>query len=388
MNIKTISINQRTPPKIHSARELHDYSKEKVQHYLSSVIRQEDPGLKYMDMFMLLQNLGLDEFSLEIQQRALRHRTCFRLLNPPNAKLRLLALYGPGNMQQNGPLDFLLFDTDISLDVMYLSEKDLQGSTLEVPDHDVAIIAMSASSTINPILKALVPFTNQWPRPVLNNTQGILQCERDKLHALLAGISGLTIPPMKRLARDQIQKIAPGFLIRPVDTHGGNGFFHMPSHHALSEYLNTYVADSYFVTEFVDYRDSLGFFRKNRIAFIDLKPYICHRATADHWMISYKNAHMELSQSKRDDEQSFMENFDSDFVARHAHSLREMAYRINLDYVVVDCAETQTGELLIFEADNAAWIHDTDPVSIFPYKHAVMSHAFSAFREMLLKSIQ
>ena len=50
-----------------------------------------------------------------------------------------------------------------------------------------------------------------------------------------------------------------------------------------------------------------------------------------------------------------------------------------LDYVVIDCAETRDGNLLIFEADNGAIVHDMDPPSIFPYKSAHMQKLFKAF---------
>jgi hypothetical protein len=383
MTEKTISIRQEAAPKIHSARELNDFSVEQVQRYLSTVIQQPDPGLKFMDMFMLLQNLGFDDFSLEIQEKALTYQRHFRLLDPPNPRLRVLALFGPGNMQQNAPLDFVLYGSHVTLDVLYLSEQMLESEQLIVPDHDVAILAMSASTQINPILRQLHAWTPHWPRPLLNNVTGILQCERDVLHTLLSGIPGLSIPPTRRLNRGDVSSLPPGFLVRPVDTHAGTGFEHVQSAADLLQYLDTHVADSYFVSTFVDYRDASGVYRKNRIALIDKKPYICHRASADHWMISYKNAHMELSQSKRDDEKQFMESFDHAFVRRHAHALEEMASRIHLDYVVLDCAETPAGELLIFEADTAGWIHATDPISMFPYKTAVMERAFTAFELML-----
>jgi hypothetical protein len=40
-----------------------------------------------------------------------------------------------------------------------------------------------------------------------------------------------------------------------------------------------------------------------------------------------------------------MATFDDEFAARHAGALREMIHRIGLDYFMVDCAETKTGDL-------------------------------------------
>jgi hypothetical protein len=49
----------------------------------------------------------------------------------------------------------------------------------------------------------------------------------------------------------------------------------------------------------------------------------------------------------------------------------------------VDCAETNNGSLLIFEADNTAVVHDMDPPDVFPYKLPQMRKVFDAFAAML-----
>jgi len=62
------------------------------------------------------------------------------------------------------------------------------------------------------------------------------------------------------------------------------------------------------------------------------------------------------SASKRDEEAHFMRNFDSDFGKRHQAALHSIADQLKLDYVVIDCAQTPDGNLLVFEADNRGWI--------------------------------
>ncbi|MDR3631037.1 MAG: hypothetical protein P4L42_11955, partial [Desulfocapsaceae bacterium] len=54
-----------------------------------------------------------------------------------------------------------------------------------------------------------------------------------------------------------------------------------------------------------------------------------------------------------------------------------------LDYLVIDCAETRDGQLLVFELDTGAVVHAMDPVDIFPYKVPQMRKVFSAFSDML-----
>ena len=60
-----------------------------------------------------------------------------------------------------------------------------------------------------------------------------------------------------------------------------------------------------------------------------------------------------------------------------------MIGRVGLDYFLVDCAENQNGELLIFEADNTAVVHNMDSPELFPYKPPQMLRIFKAFATML-----
>jgi hypothetical protein len=126
-------------------------------------------------------------------------------------------------------------------------------------------------------------------------------------------------------------------------------------------------------------------FRKYRIVFVDGRPYACHMAIADRWDIWYLNAGMALSENKRLEEEDFMRNFDCGFAVRHRAALAAMADRVGLDYFTVDCAENKRGELLIFEADNTAVVHNMDSPELFPYKPPQMRAIFEAFADMLYR---
>ncbi len=74
-----------------------------------------------------------------------------------------------------------------------------------------------------------------------------------------------------------------------------------------------------------------------------------------------------------------MHAFDGGFAMRHRLALAAMAERVGLDYFTVDCAENKAGELLIFEADNTAVVHNMDSPDLFPYKAPQMRKIFDAF---------
>jgi hypothetical protein len=108
-------------------------------------------------------------------------------------------------------------------------------------------------------------------------------------------------------------------------------------------------------------------------------------AIADRWDIWYLNAGMTVSAEKRLEEEIFMRTFDIGFARRHEAALAGVAARIGLDYFLIDCAENEDGELLIFEADNTAVVHNMDPPDIFPYKPPQMRRIFGAFAAMLCR---
>ena len=168
--------------------------------------------------------------------------------------------------------------------------------------------------------------------------------------------------------------------------HNSNRICKLVRKAALShgaDYLDARPEQEFFIARFVDYSNLDGLFRKYRIVFIDGRPYACHMAIADRWDIWYLNAGMSDDAAKRLEEETFMRTFDIGFARRHATALATMAKRIGLDYFTIDCAETKNGSLLIFEADNAAIVHDMDPSDIFPYKAPQMRKIFEAFAGML-----
>ena len=57
--------------------------------------------------------------------------------------------------------------------------------------------------------------------------------------------------------------------------------------------------------------------------------------------------------------------------------------RVGLDYFIIDCAETPSGDLLVFEIDNTAVVHDMDSAELYPYKPPQMHKIFDAFTAML-----
>ena len=350
---------------------------------IAAAASDPDPSNMFMRMFYLLQALGKEDLALEMQATALAKRCLYRIADPSTPAVRLLALMGPGNTLDNTPLDYLVENSDIRLDLLYV-HPDLplpEG----VPDHDIAIVALAESDKNRPLLNRMSALLANWPRPVLNKPLWILGCSRNTVSQQLQDIPNLLVPNVRRHDRIQVMNSPYPMTIRPIDTHCGKGLMKINSRVELNDYLGNAEADEFFVSEYIDYRSNDGLFRKLRIALIDGQPYICHLAISENWVVHYTSSGMLDSEEKRAEEAEMMASFDQDFAERHRLVLKAIAEKLGLDYVILDCGETQDGRLLLFEADTRGWIHATDPVDIFPYKPMVMQKAFNAFKSMLVK---
>jgi hypothetical protein len=214
---------------------------------------------------------------------------------------------------------------------------------------------------------------------------------------LLQSAPGLVMPVTIRVDRQSLDRVGNtdmvklpawdgGFpiIVRPVDSQKGHGLAKLDDPGAIASYLRARPEDAFYVAPYVEYRGPDGQFRKYRIVLIGQRPYACHMAISNHWVVHYISAGMPESTAKRAEEARFFAGFDDGFARRHQDALAAIAKRLELEYVGIDCGETPEGELLIFEVDSGMTVHAMDPVDIFPYKRPQMHKVFRAFRQMLM----
>lgn len=338
-----------------------------------------------MDASTLLFLTGDRERGLRFQSQALALSRAFRRPAAEAAALRLVAIVAAGDMMANTPVEFLL-GADVELIKLYLAPDADPG---QLPDHDVALLAIGKSEAGRAALEALKPVLARWPRPLLNAAADKIAClSRDGVSALFEGSRHVIAPAARRASRSQVAAMATSplegpLLIRPLASHAGAGLQKIDEPGALPAYLADQEAELFYLCPFVDYASADGLYRKQRIAMIAGRPLVCHMAVSERWMVHYLNAGMTESAEKRAEEAAFMAAFDDDFARRHAAAFSELQARIGLDYFAIDCAEAPDGRLLLFEADVAMIVHDMDPPDLFPYKKLQMAKVFSAFHAML-----
>ncbi|MGO4329887.1 RimK family alpha-L-glutamate ligase [Cupriavidus sp. 2TAF22] len=363
---------------------------------------QPDDANALMDLSLVLQLLGDHALAMTIQAEALQTRQLYHLptLRDGAVGLRVLAIMVSGDLMANTPLECLLGNSDVALDVLYVTPEEPLPQA--VPEHDVLFIAVGESDRTQPVLEQLRALAAIWPRPVLNLPDRLQRLSRDRAASALASAPGICMPPTLRVDREVLAAVAGeqativsvlgegGFpiIVRPLGSHAGKGLEKLGDAAELAAYLAQSGEPAFYVSRFIDYRNADGLFRKYRLVLIEGRPYVCHVGISEHWMIHYLNAGMAESAVKREEEAAIMRDFDHTFALRHKDALALIQARLDLDYVGLDCAETQDGELLVFEADTAMVVHDIDPVDLFPYKQPQMHKIFAAFRAMLINASQ
>ncbi|MCY2982554.1 MAG: RimK family alpha-L-glutamate ligase [Planctomycetota bacterium] len=345
-----------------------------------------------MDLSIVLQLNANPHLAIELQSDALNQQQYFELKsNPKNPALKLLAIMGPGEVMANTPIDFLIENSDIALSFLYLGE-GLPVPT-EIPEHDVAFVAVCESDQNQNLLKHLSEVMQFWPKPFVNEPSLIAQLSRNRVSQRLASAAGVAVSDAVRVTSSQLRELGkPGDLLsfpfpviaRPLDSHAGHGLAKIDDCNQLERYLSKENSHEYFVAPFIDYRSKDGMYRKYRIAIMDGQPFAAHMAISRHWMVHYLNADMLNSETNRQTEAEFMRLFDQEFGLKHKKAFASIDQKIGLNYYSIDCAETQDGKLLVFELDSGAVVHSMDPIDLFPYKAPQMQRVFDAFRDMLM----
>ena len=371
----------------------------KLIEYAQQKPQAAEVWLDIATIFQLKQNR---DFALAMQREALKLQRVFH--QPAKrfpVRLRLLAIFGEGDLMANTPVEFLVENSDISLDMLYVtadfSPLDIQ--LQQLPAHDAIFVAIAESEENRPLLHKVAEWLRMVTVPVFNRPEYISRLSRDEVWETFHDIDGISLPRTLRLPRDRLAELVQGggqeslpdctfpCIVRPVDSHAGQGLEKVDDLSALERYLATHEEAVFFLAPFVDYRGEDGRFRKYRIVLMRGKPYLCHLAISQHWMVHYLNADMLRNADNRAEEAQRMTDFDQTFAAHHAPALQEIARRSGLDYLGIDCAETSDGRLLVFEIDSNMIVHALDPEDIFRYKKAHMQVVFDAFQHMLADAI-
>ncbi len=228
------------------------------------------------------------------------------------------------------------------------------------------------------------------PGRVINKPDAVLRSTRDQVARTLSGIPGLIVPRTARLngskpgiAASAIEKagIVPPIILRQVGTHSGKivGLFE-----TIDEAVIALTSGDHVATQFVDFVSADGLYRKYRAFFIGERIILRHMLVSDHWNVHAKDRSRFMAENADTaaEERALIESADP-FPPGIRNVLEAVRERMRLDFFGMDYGVTQSGEVVLFEANATMsfFPFSTDPQ--FEYLKRCFLPAQAAFRELL-----
>ena len=263
----------------------------------------------------------------------------------------------PPRMIMQGTASFLAQLPDLPWDAqaVYFGDQNLvlNARMLRAP----CINFMADADLYERALTQAAAFVDALNVPCFNHPRAVLRTTRDGIHGLLQGIPGLHTPKTVRtnattLAQLQGVMTHAGItypvLVRMCGDHGGESTARVMDA-AGWDAINPlpWGGRDVYLTQFVDYRDPDGHYRKTRIVVVGDGIFTRHLIVSNAWMV---HARARL-QGTREEELAYIENFATGTLPRIADTVLQIGQRIGLDYFGIDASIRPDGSLLLFEAN-------------------------------------
>ena len=206
-----------------------------------------------------IRSSRIDGSAFTCRRRAQPRRTVLILLDAGRGDLNLSHLFSRAH---NSTVDWFI-------------EYAPNGQAATLPPFDLVFNAMGDPDMAKAATLPASRFIAGCEKPVLNRPDVVSRTSREKLPALFQGIDGLVVPQVWRVAPEAAwpREIRDGLpvLVRPVESHGGEGLQRVASNLELDLAVAQCNAPLY-VSRFFDFRSDDGWYRKYRVVFIDRQP--------------------------------------------------------------------------------------------------------------------
>jgi len=294
-------------------------------------------------------------------------------------RVLMLASTGGGNV----PMDHLLDNRLQSVTVCYpefLSDHD------PLPDHDVVLNTIGDADCCDIALSQAEKLVARSTAPIINHPTAVRKTRRFDIARRLGRIAGVRAPAIFQTTRSQLATTTPSKyprLLRSPGFHTGQHFCRLENETELEHALTELSGEDILDIECLDARRQDGLFHKFRVMLIDQEIFPLHLAVSKNWKVHYFSADMADSPILRDQERSFLDQMEAVIGRPALKALSAIAAELGLDYVGVDFARSQDGELLLFEANATMVILPPGPETIWDYRRAPIGRALDAAKALL-----
>ncbi|MBT9472039.1 MAG: hypothetical protein V4514_21205 [Pseudomonadota bacterium] len=193
-------------------------------------------------------------------------------------------------------------------------------------------------------------------RPAFNAPAAIQRTRRDQVAASLAGLPGVSIPrtirtpaPDRATLAEAIAAASLTFplLIRPAGAHGGAGMIKVDRREDLETAKVRFDDGPVYVTEFADFADADGLYRKARLVVVGEEIFLRHIIIGDSWLLHAERR----AQNTQTEEEAALAAFAEQTCPAIRSAVMAVADALDLDYFGIDCSLRPDGAILVFEAN-------------------------------------
>lgn len=359
-----------------------------------SIAIKPDFAACYVELGNAFYSVGEEERALDCHRRAHQLqplRTWNATTSPAAFSVLAIEASGAGNT----PCQFLLCNCDF--DCHFFALVDDAEPNVEILQRygDVVVNLISDVDQGQQVLPAAAALIDRLGKPVINHPRGIGATDRCTTAERLVGIALLRVPKTIRCHRetlaapDAVEQLSlkgfgMPFLLRVAGSHGGDNFEQIFGRDDIDKLIEQCPADEFYVTEFVDYQSSDGFYRKYRFIFTneEILPY--HLAIGNDWKVHHYRTDMEHCVWMQKEEKAFLENPWRVFSQTHYRALRKLRVAFDLDFFGIDCSLDREGNIVIFEVNASMLVHDNN--ATLPYKTLYCNKIRDAFHAMLARA--
>ncbi len=358
--------------------------------YFRRVLAKKDDDAEALQYVANIQQaVGDNEAASKNYRRSLQLKpliTISATKSPPD--FRALLLFAPG--AGNTPLDCLAdraeyennilnFFPDISYDIEMLRNCS-----------DVVVNLIADVDQGHAMLVPAVDLVDRLGKPTVNHPRKILLTDRASIARILKSTPNCCVPETLRYKGSDLRAtnfdmsqtpFSFPFLVRLTGTHGGQNFEKIDDNTGLMTFVAQHPDADFYVTDYVDYRSSDGYFRKYRYIFVndEILPY--HLAIDDKWKIHHVTTDMANQVWMQNEEKSFLENPHATFGPHQYEALRAIRHSVGLEYFGIDCGLDRSGRVVVFEVNACMLVHQHNEQ--FPYKIEPVNRIKAAFDLMI-----
>ncbi|MES2498688.1 MAG: hypothetical protein V4618_21445 [Pseudomonadota bacterium] len=192
-----------------------------------------------------------------------------------------------------------------------------------------------------------------------NHPARIMATTRDRVSRTLQGIEGLIVPKVVRCrptcAADIVKAVADGdlrypVLVRSAGEHGGRTLVRVDGPQDEIELeLSAASGNDLYVTEFYDFGDEDGLYRRYRFAVVGGEVFIKSIIMGPGWNLHASSRIWNDATIAQ--ERSIIDSFDTVLAPKIKPMIDAIYDRLGLDFFGVDCAVRSDGSVVVFEAN-------------------------------------